>query len=74
MVSHVQSSACRAAGAEAGQVSESLEEACFPPEFPAWTLPNACPSIPGPAKAVLLLLLLLLFTPQKNPGQEKHNL
>ena len=29
---------------------ESSEEMCFPPESPAWTLPNACPSIPGPAK------------------------
>lgn len=64
MVSHVQSSRGR------GRVRspESSEEACFPPEFPAWTLANACPSIPGPAKAVLLLLLL---TPQKNSGQEK---
>lgn len=48
---------------------ESSEETCFPPEFPAWTLPSACPSTPGPAKAVLLLLL---FMPQKNSGQEKR--
>ena len=55
-----------------GVVSRSSKgDICFLPEFPAWTLPDACPRIPGPTKG---MLLLLLFMPQKNSGQEKRQL
>lgn len=54
-----------------GVVSRSSKgDICFLPEFPAWTLPDACPRIPGPTKGILLLL----FMPQKNSGQETRQI